>query len=224
MSCGYFCWASAERNVKRCAVFAVAVVIVISVPVVAKVSEAEESLCDLRQWVYGKWQLDPLKYIPDVATACNNAHDRGDMLSFLRDTGIQSSTSNDRDRCGPLHSITQVSTAATFKMFSAEEATQCLQAKKILIAGDSYQRNLYVALLDVLQGNESTTYLSSIKGRNSGVLTPQLALFREQANRTKSQILTGAQLWERLPRLTPPYYDVRVIRRATIHTRVWSIQ
>lgn len=63
-------------------------------------------------------------------------------------------------------------------IFSALEARNCLRHKKIHVAGDSYTRQLYIALLEILQGYPRSHEFTNGHERNSALLTMQKKVAR----------------------------------------------
>jgi len=92
------------------------------------------SLCDLKHWVHGEFRGH--KFIPTGFT--NTA-----SLNPPRDLKF---------------------TKQKYHWFSKKEAQICLKNKKVWVIGDSYMRNLYIGLMDVLRGNIARPNESITKG------------------------------------------------------------
>ena len=92
------------------------------------------SLCDMKHWVHGEFQRD--KFIPSGYT-------RTASLKPPRDLKF---------------------TKQLYHWFSKEEAQLCLKNKKVWVIGDSYMRNLFIGLMDVLRGNLAKPNESITKG------------------------------------------------------------
>lgn len=94
----------------------------------------EFSLCDMTHWIHGKFQGD--NFIPSGYTRTASLKPPRDLKS----------------------------TKQLYHWFSKEEAQSCLKNKRVWVIGDSYMRNLFIGLMDVLRGNVAKPNESITKG------------------------------------------------------------
>ena len=88
--------------------------------------------CRMDEWVIGEWKSR--KYVPKA-------------LLYPPEGSSKINTGAVEEIAGLL-----------YKQYSPEEAQSCLKGKKIVVIGDSYMRNLFIGLSDVIVGNLSNAY------------------------------------------------------------------
>ena len=100
----------------------------------AQQNDDDVSLCDMTRWIHGKFQGDT--FIPSGYTGTASLKPPRDLKS----------------------------TKQVYHWFSKEEAQSCLKNKRVWVIGDSYMRNLFIGLMDVLRGNVAKPNESITKG------------------------------------------------------------
>ena len=100
----------------------------------AQQNDDDVSLCDMTRWIHGKFQGDT--FIPSGYTRTASLKPPRDLKS----------------------------TKQVYHWFSKEEAQSCLKNKRVWVIGDSYMRNLFIGLMDVLRGNVAKPNESITKG------------------------------------------------------------
>ena len=89
------------------------------------VADAGDSVCDLRHWVHGVFDKDV--FVPTHITPVPSMN----PPKVIKDALNQK-----------------------FHWFTKKEAEQCLRHKRVWVIGDSYMRNQYIGLMDVIRGNK----------------------------------------------------------------------
>eukprot|EP01135_Chromosphaera_perkinsii_P001531 Nk52_evm1s207 gene=Nk52_evmTU1s207 len=135
--------------------------------------------CRLDEWVMGVWE--GREYVPRVRLYPKEG------FSHIQDGRVITHQDLLKEK-----SNTELAAQFRYKMYSPEEARECVKGKRMVVIGDSYMRNMFIGLSDLISGNLSDTYDRvwrnhqidplQYNGTNLHMISPMYMSFWEHAN------------------------------------------